>query len=660
MLQTKEVEAAVIGDDYPTKWKNLPLGGAIDDWRLYTRYCTSFVANRLSKVNKFDIRNGGLDWNANQWANNARRQGYRVDNTPKIGSVAQWTGKYHVAWVADIKGDQVQIEEYNNPAGSGTYKTRWINKNDPDAYIHFKDMAVTIPVPTGKTTVSKEGTMVTITSTFTGTSEQLAAIKKVEYPTWSHNNTANKIWHTAKKINSNTYQAQVDFSIYKQYGLYSTHSYVTMSDGRQSTFANNNGYTLNPPIFPEGTTTVELEGDVAVVTSIFAGTSQQLAAIKKVEYPTWSHNNSANKLWHTATKINETTYQARIALSTYKQYGLYSTHSYITNKDGYQKSFANNNGYTLNPPIFPEGTTTVELEGSTAVLTSTFTGTPEQLAAIKKVEYPTWSHNNTSNKVWHMATKINETTYQARVDLSTYNQYGLYSTHSYITNKDGYQKSFAKNNGYVLDPPAIPTGTTTVVLEGNIAVLTSTFTGTSEQLAAIKKVEYPTWSHNNTPNKIWHMATKINETTYQARIDLSVYDQYGLYSTHSYLTMNDGREISFAKNNGYVLDPPAIPTGTTTVVLEGNIAVLTSTFTGTSEQLAAIKKVEYPTWSHNNTPNKIWHMATKINETTYQARIDLSIYDQYGLYSTHSYLTMNDGREISFATNNGYTFEKPQ
>ncbi|WP_254907509.1 hypothetical protein [Candidatus Enterococcus lemimoniae] len=61
--QPKAVSAAdtIIGDDYPAKWKNLPLGATNDNWKMATRYCPSFVANRLSVVNKFDIRRDGLE-----------------------------------------------------------------------------------------------------------------------------------------------------------------------------------------------------------------------------------------------------------------------------------------------------------------------------------------------------------------------------------------------------------------------------------------------------------------------------------------------------------------------------------------------------------------------------------------------------------------------
>lgn len=93
-----------IGDDYPVSWKNPP--EQIDRWGYFTGHCTSFVANRLHNVNKFEMpRPIG---HAGQWGDSARRLGYRVDKIPAIGSVAYFTdGSYgHVAWVAGIIRDR--------------------------------------------------------------------------------------------------------------------------------------------------------------------------------------------------------------------------------------------------------------------------------------------------------------------------------------------------------------------------------------------------------------------------------------------------------------------------------------------------------------------------------------------------------------------------
>lgn len=71
-------------------------------------YCTWYAKNTLGWV-----PNG---WgNANQWAYNARNQGYTVSSTPIIGAVAQSSGGSlgHVAVVTGISGDTVTISEMN-------------------------------------------------------------------------------------------------------------------------------------------------------------------------------------------------------------------------------------------------------------------------------------------------------------------------------------------------------------------------------------------------------------------------------------------------------------------------------------------------------------------------------------------------------------------
>ena len=45
----------------------------------------------------------------------ARREGYRVDTKPEVGAIAWSTEGYygHVAWVSNVSGDTIEIEEYN-------------------------------------------------------------------------------------------------------------------------------------------------------------------------------------------------------------------------------------------------------------------------------------------------------------------------------------------------------------------------------------------------------------------------------------------------------------------------------------------------------------------------------------------------------------------
>ena len=126
------------GDDYPAYYKNG--SQEIDKWRMYSRQCTSFAAFRLSNVNGFEIP--AAYGNANEWGYRARREGYRVDNRPAIGSIAWSTaGIYgHVAWVSNVIGDEIEIEEYNYGIRE-SYNKRVVKANTMTGFIHFKDLA---------------------------------------------------------------------------------------------------------------------------------------------------------------------------------------------------------------------------------------------------------------------------------------------------------------------------------------------------------------------------------------------------------------------------------------------------------------------------------------------------------------------------------------
>ena len=142
------------GDDYPAYYKNG--SQEIDKWRMYSRQCTSFAAFRLSNVNGFEIP--AAYGNANEWGYRARREGYRVDSVPTIGSIAWSTagGYGHVAWVSNVMGDNIEIEEYNY-GYTGSYNKRIIKANTMTGFIHFKDLAGG-SVGNSQTSVSTGGT----------------------------------------------------------------------------------------------------------------------------------------------------------------------------------------------------------------------------------------------------------------------------------------------------------------------------------------------------------------------------------------------------------------------------------------------------------------------------------------------------------------------
>ena len=125
------------GDDYPYYYKNGSQN--IDKWRLYSRQCTSFAAFRLSSVNGFELP--AAYGHAKEWGYRAQKEGYRVDQRPAIGAIAWSTrGTHgHVAWVSNVIGDMVEIEEYNYDY-TETYHRRTVKASTMTGFIHFKDV----------------------------------------------------------------------------------------------------------------------------------------------------------------------------------------------------------------------------------------------------------------------------------------------------------------------------------------------------------------------------------------------------------------------------------------------------------------------------------------------------------------------------------------
>lgn len=81
----------------------------------------------------------GVRWgNAKNWRTATQSAGITVNNTPSVGSI-WWSsnGTYgHVAWVAEVNGDQVTIEEYNWSTAGG-YGKRTLSASSATGYIHI-------------------------------------------------------------------------------------------------------------------------------------------------------------------------------------------------------------------------------------------------------------------------------------------------------------------------------------------------------------------------------------------------------------------------------------------------------------------------------------------------------------------------------------------
>ncbi|MFP3155568.1 leucine-rich repeat protein [Lachnospiraceae bacterium ZAX-1] len=234
---------AKAADDYPAKWKNVAMDSTLDDWRMYNRECTSFVAWCLSSRNGYTIITG-KDWSAGKWKANAQAAGIAVNSTPAVGAVAWSSG--HVAWVSAVNGDSVTIEEYNH-SYTGTYNSRTISRLTKE-YIHFKDMASTPAIPADTTVPVISNVEISDVSTFgytvTCTVTDNVGVDRVQFPTWTLSRDQDDLqanWQTSSAVSGsrsgNTFTYRVNDSDHNyEKGFYVTHIYAYDSAGNATCY----------------------------------------------------------------------------------------------------------------------------------------------------------------------------------------------------------------------------------------------------------------------------------------------------------------------------------------------------------------------------------------------------------------------------------------
>ena len=105
------------GDTYPSPWCSSYQDSMFDSWGMYNRECVSYTAWRVSESGRY-MPSWGWQWrgNANQWADNAIRQGIPVDSSPRAGDVAiKNSMPYgHAMYVESVNSNgSINISQYN-------------------------------------------------------------------------------------------------------------------------------------------------------------------------------------------------------------------------------------------------------------------------------------------------------------------------------------------------------------------------------------------------------------------------------------------------------------------------------------------------------------------------------------------------------------------
>ncbi len=434
------------GDDYPWKHDSVdPNNRHIDKWRLYTRECTSFTAYRLSSVNHFELP--GAYGNGGQWGGRARREGYRVDMNPAKGSVA-WLddGSYgHVAWVSNVIGNNVEIEEYNY-GYTHNYHIRTVSKTAFSGYIHFKDLAGG-STPSEPTKPNTGGTLPSSGTYHFTDRKGIKAEPKISSPDLAYYDNGYSVTYDKTLIADN----------------YEWISYVSYSGNRRYIAINKIATPTTPVV--KGTINIQNKNDQAGTFDVVITNVSSNSGLKEVQVPTWSTQNGQDDIiWYRATKQNGGTYKVSVNIHDHKNNrGEYNIHLYYVIDNGKQIGVGGTKttiAEVQTPAVTLTGTINIQNKNNQ---TGTFDVVISNVASpngVKEVKVPIWaSQNGQDDIIWYRATKQNDGTYKVSVRASDHKNYqGEYNIHLYYVQNDGKLVGVTgtKTDVHFVVKPAIP------------------------------------------------------------------------------------------------------------------------------------------------------------------------------------------------------------
>lgn len=416
------------GDDYPQRFKAQGQSG-IDDWRLYTCNCTSFVAYRLSSANHFELP--PMYGDASVWDSHARNEGYQVDKNPALGSVAWWD-YCHVAWVSNIIGSNVEIEEYNYN-WSGAYNRRVVPISSVTGFIHFKDLAGGgNHTPSAPTPAPNQGTPSSGRYTFTGRAS-IKAEPKMSSPELAYYDAGQSVNYDRKlEADGHEWISYLSFAGHRRYIP------IREIAKPQEAVVKGSINILNTDV---------VNGSFEVVINNVSSNK----GIKTVSVPIWTERNGQDDIvWYNADHQSDGTYKVTVQSSRHKnERGLYNVHLYYVLDDGQLKGVGGTQT-TLGeqPSINRKLSGTIRIENKRTGEFDVVVSDVYNPNGVREVKLPIWSTvNGQDDIIWYTATRQSDGTYRQHVKASDHkNSSGEYSVHLYYRQNDGTLKGVGGTN----------------------------------------------------------------------------------------------------------------------------------------------------------------------------------------------------------------------
>lgn len=378
---------------------------------------------------------------------------------------------------------------------------------------------------------------------------------------------------------------------------------------------------------------VSLDADKGVIIAVlnYSGDTNR---VQNVAFPTWTeYNGQDDIMWHIADKTDTSTWKAEIPLSSYSfEKGIYNVHSYIYFNDGTNECAGMED---LDVQVDPKGTLTVSVNKEQSKIVARLSNVPNT-NQITQVAFPVWTtEKGQDDIVWHIADKIDSSTYEAAIDIKNHNgEVGEYEVHAYEYNLNG-QPIFIDSAKCNIAKMTSATGVQ--LLDKNVEY--GEFRAQVIDVkspAEVTNVRFAVWSEKNGQDDIkWYEGSHSGNVWYA---DISAenhnYDS-GKYYIHCYSYDSRGVQqlLTMAEKQINVTLTEKMK-----LSLDGEQSKITATLSGAMYD-SSITQVVFAVWTEaGGQDDLVMHIADKIGTGTYQAVIDIKNHNgEIGLYNIHAY-----------------------
>lgn len=459
-------------------------------------------------------------------------------------------------------------------------------------------------------------------------SKIINSIKNIKVATWSENNQSDMRWYTLKK-SGEYYSIKISITNHNyNYGLYNNHIYYTNLSNK-SVFIGAKNLKLK---VPNSNLSATLTNNNTII-KITHSNAYLYGGIASIRFAVWSSDKGQDDLkWYTASLSNNI-YSFKVKLTNHKSAGNFNIHAYAYNckaKLIFMNSMIINTG---KPSI---SSITAKANNTSGSFTININGINSNVE-IKSIKVAIWTNNNQSDLRWITCSKVDNSNYKCTEKISNHNYiYSKYNFHAYLYNINN-ASCFLKST------------TCSIVCERELFSLTKSsnefiidFVINQYKVPYnISKINVAVWSDNNGQDDLIWYATKPIQGLMMGQANILNHRTSGKYNAHVYGYDSKGKSY-FISSKTFTISSISTPTISINEngMYKGEYIVKISNVKSPS----GIYKVEVPVWCTSNQSDIHWYTCYKVNNTTYEAKINIHNHKFYEcLFNNHIYATAGNG-----------------